>query len=229
MFTLCLLLMGCTQKDEAVKGAYNLKGIITKIDMEGNRILAEDNDKNLFWITLHEDETIKNFTVGQEIAVWVDGGIDTSSPAYIKAFHIEILGEKVTKTVEPSLPEFIFDKDEFPPAITAFVTFNETRYKMTQGNFKWEKGNKIIQTDASSPAQIAENFKAIIVEPNSTAIIEIEQKPHLNVYLWDSDKAKLAFQGSQISVPTIKGRYIYEVVAKWSNGEISYTFVVETK
>ena len=228
----CFTLAVCNQKEDTVKGEYDLKGIITEVDIEGNRILAEEVDKGLIWITLHQNGNIKNYNVGQEVAVWVDGGIDTSSPAYTKALNIETLSGEITKgneTVQPSLPEFIFEKDEFPPATTGFVKINETRYKMTKGNFKWEKGNETVQTDASSPSQIAENFKAIIAEPNSEAKIEIEQHPNLSVYLWDSKEVKLAFKGNQISVPTIKGRYIYEVVAEWSNGEASYTFVVEIK
>ena len=229
LLILCFTVVGCNQKEDTVKGEYDLKGIITEVDLEGNRILAEEIDKGLIWIALHENGNIKNYNVGQEVAVWVDGGIDTSSPASTKALNIETLDEEVTETVQSSLPKFIFEKDEFPPAIIGFVKINETRYKMTKGNFKWEKGNETVQTDAASPSQIAENFKPIIAEPNSKATIEIEQNPNLSIYLWDSEEVKLASKGNQFFVPSIKGQYIYEVVAKWSNGEVSYTFVVETK
>lgn len=31
---------------------------------------------------------------GQEVAVWVDGGVDTSSPASAKALNIEVINPK---------------------------------------------------------------------------------------------------------------------------------------
>lgn len=232
LLILCFTLVGCNQKENDVKGEYDLMGIITEVDIEGNRILAKEVDKEPIWIALQKNGNINNYNVGQEIVVWIDGGIDTSTPAYAKALNIEILGEGVTngnEAVQPSLPEFNFKQDEFPPAITGYVKINETRYKMTKGNFEWKKGNETVQTDALSPSQIAENFKPIIAEPNSKATIEIEQNANLSVYLWDSEEVKLAFKGNQISVPSIKGRYIYEVVAKWSNGETSFTFVVDIK
>lgn len=224
---LCTILLGCTQKDDVVKGEYNLNGEITKIDTEGNCILVEDLEKGLYWISLQENKKIKNFNTGQKVAVWVDGGILTSSPAYAKAVHIEILEEDETKKVQTSLPEFIYKQNEFPPAIPGFVTIDGKQYSMTKGSFKWEKGNETVQTDALSPTQIADNYKAIIVEPSSKAFIEIEQHPNLNVYLWESEERKLAFQGSEILLSTMKGRTIYEVVATWSNGEISFTFVID--
>lgn len=220
----CFILLGCTPKENDIKGEYDLKGNITKMDKEVNRILIEDLDKGLAWISLHENEKIENFNLGQKVAVWVDGGILTSSPAYAKALHIEIIEE--TKTVQTSIPEFIYEQNEFPPVITGIVTIDGTRYQMTKGHFKWEKGNKTVQTDALSPTQIAQNYKAITVEPSSKAFIEIEQNPHLVVYLWESEERKLVSQGSEILVPTKKGRSIYEVLASWSNGEVSYTFVV---
>ncbi|MFD2443042.1 hypothetical protein ACFSO7_03505 [Bacillus sp. CGMCC 1.16607] len=88
--------------------------------------------------------------------------------------------------------------------------------------------NSRVQTDAASPNQIAEHFKAIIVEPNRKVSIEIEQNPNLSVYFWNYE-GEVDLQDGQITVPASKGRYIYEVLAIWSNGQVSYTFVVEIK
>ncbi|MBE1556257.1 hypothetical protein [Sporosarcina limicola] len=132
-------------------------------------------------------------------------------------------------TGKPALHKFDFNNHGFPPYPPGFIKVDETRSKMEMGGFRWEKGNTTTLTDAASPQQIAENFKAIVLEPNSKVNIQIEQDPALSAYLWDSEREKVTIEGTQITIPTNKGRYIYEVVAKWSNGEVSYTIVVEVE
>ncbi|WP_057775727.1 DUF3221 domain-containing protein [Cytobacillus dafuensis] len=226
LILLCFTLVGCIQEEDTVKGEYDKKGIITQIDIEGSRILVDDAETGLIWVTLNDNEDINNYKKGQEVVIWIDGGIDESYPAQANALHIEH-SHSGNETVQHSLPKFNFKNEKFPPDLKGIVKINETRYEMTRGGFEWKKGNQTTQTDAASPTQIAENFKAIVVEPNSKATIEIEQNPNLSAYLWDSDRKKIALEGKQITFPANKGRYIYEVVAKWSNGEVSYTFVIE--
>ncbi|MBS4192515.1 DUF3221 domain-containing protein [Bacillus sp. FJAT-49705] len=228
LFIFCFTLVGCNQEGDTVKGEFDKKGIITQIDIEGSRILVDDAETGLIWITLNKNENINNYKEGQEVVIWIDGAIKESYPAQADALHIE-LSQSGNETVQPSLSKFIFKNDKFPPDLTGFVKINKTRYEMARGGFEWKKGNQTTQTDAASPTQIAENFKAIVVEPNSKATIEIEQNPNLSAYLWNSDRENIALEGKQITFPANKGRYIYEVVAKWSNGEVSFTFVVEVK
>jgi hypothetical protein len=139
---------------------------------------------------------------------------------------VEVTGKD--KLVKPSIPEFIFNNDEFPPTIPGYIKVGETQYEMAKGNYKWKNGNTHAQTDAASPTQIAKNFKPIILEPNTKVSIEIEQNPNLSAYFWNYE-GKVDLQDGQITVPASKGRYIYEVLAIWSNGDVSYTFVVEIK
>ncbi|WP_391205824.1 DUF3221 domain-containing protein [Psychrobacillus sp. L4] len=226
LLILCFTLVGCNQKEDAVKGGIDKKGIITKIDSKGNRILVDDVDTGLIWIAMPDNGEIKNYEEGQEVVIWIDGGIDESYPAKAKALNIEHSNGNQSQS---SLPKFIFKNEKFPPSINCFVKINDIRYEMTKGNSKWKNENESVQTDAASPTQIAESFKVIAVEPNNKITIEIEQNPNLSVYLWDSEEDEVTFEKKQITVPTNQGRYIYEVVAKWSNGEISYTFVVEVK
>lgn len=89
MLIVCILLMGCSGKEEAVKGEIDLKGLITEIDQAGNRILMEDKNKGLIWISLPESGNIDDYATGQEIVVWVDGEIKESWPAKAKALNIE--------------------------------------------------------------------------------------------------------------------------------------------
>lgn len=80
ILVICLFLSGCN----IVKNAEKVK-----IDESDNRILVEDENKGSTWVTLQANDKIKNYEDGQEVAFWLDGGIDTSLPAYTKALNIE--------------------------------------------------------------------------------------------------------------------------------------------
>lgn len=124
-------------------------------------------------------------------------------------------------------------KNDFPPSMTGLINVNGKEYEMKAGNYKWErkKGSEteVVQTDAASPSQIGENFNAIGLEPNTNINIEIEGNPKISIYHWNENgrDKEVVLKNNHLSVPSSKGRYIYEVFAKWSNGEVSYTFVVE--
>jgi hypothetical protein len=125
------------------------------------------------------------------------------------------------------------NKDDFPPSMTGLINVKGKEYAMKAGNYKWErkKGSEteVVQTDAASPSQIGENFNAIGLEPNTNINIEIEDNPKISVYQWNENgrDKEVILKNNHLSVPSSKGRYIYEVLAKWSNGEVSYTFVVK--
>lgn len=220
----CLTLVSCDAKDNAVKGQIDRKGFIIEVDVTGNRVLVDDPDKDLIWLTLPSFGDITKYEVDQEVVVWIDGGVNESYPAQATARNIEILGAE-----ELSSHEFDFSNHEFPPNLAGFVDINGTSYGMAKGGFRWTKGNQTAATDAAGPTQIADKFEAIVVAANSKAKIVIEQNPSLSVYTWNAEQEAIAVEEGQISLPATSGRYIYEVVAKWTNGEVSFTFVVEVK
>ncbi|WP_342511585.1 hypothetical protein MKY34_13975 [Sporosarcina sp. FSL K6-1522] len=141
-----------------------------------------------------------------------------------KALHIEIL-----EAEEPPLHAFKFSNHAFPPSLAGFVEIDGTRYEMAKGGFRWTKGSKTATTDTAGSTQIAEDFEAIVIEADSKAKIVIDQSPNLSVYTWNGEQEGVAEDEAQISLPATSGRTIYEVVAKWTNGEASYTFVVDVK
>lgn len=142
----------------------------------------------------------------------------------------EVHQDKVNKTAS-DLPEFIFENGVFPPSPKGIVKVNGNEYDMMAGGFEWSKGNEHIQTDAMSPPQIAETMDAIELESGSEVRIEIEQNPKLHLFLWEDEENPKSVQlnENQLTFPESEGRYIYEVRAKWENGEVSYTFVVDVK
>lgn len=132
-------------------------------------------------------------------------------------------------TTEQSLPKFVLKNNEFPPTVNRFVTINDTRYDMASGGYQWNIGNQSVTTDHAGPTQMAEYFTAIQAKPNSVVTIQIPQNPDLSVYLWNPDDTRVLLEENQFTIPEAPGIYIYEVRAEWSNGNMSFTFVVEVE
>ncbi|WNS75800.1 DUF3221 domain-containing protein [Bacillus sp. DTU_2020_1000418_1_SI_GHA_SEK_038] len=113
LFTWLLLfsfiLVGCNQKND-VKGESDIKGVILEVNKEVGRILVEDVEKGLVWITLKATEDINKFQPYQEVAVWVEGAIAESYPSQAKALHVEIIPPKeaVTTSAEAAEGDFIY-------------------------------------------------------------------------------------------------------------------------
>jgi len=127
------------------------------------------------------------------------------------------------------------EDDAFPPSMTAVVHVNGEDYPIEEGNYEWsrKKGfeTEVIQTDHASPGQMAENLKPITTKPGQKIEIKIEDHPDISVYLWNAQEREKSIETekSQFIIPSVQGKYIYEVLAKWKNGTVSYTFVVEVQ
>ncbi|MGN7175088.1 hypothetical protein BK139_08835 [Paenibacillus sp. FSL R5-0490] len=127
------------------------------------------------------------------------------------------------------------DQAEFPPEKTAFAAVNGSEYPMEKGNFRWTRKKGIetesVTTDHASPNQMAEYLKPIPVKPDQRVKVKIEDNPVMKVYLWNETgkEREIKMEDNQITVPSEKGKYIYEVLAQWKNGEISFTFVAEVQ
>lgn len=59
----------------------------------------------------------------------------------------------------------------------------------------------------------------------------IKENPSVAVFEWNEDEEakEVALKDNKINVPEEGGIYIYEVKAKWENGEASFIFDVEVK
>ncbi|MGE7763439.1 hypothetical protein [Peribacillus sp. NPDC097895] len=125
-------------------------------------------------------------------------------------------------------------KEEPPEAI---VKINDENIETARGTYQWEKksllSNTTVIVDAAAPFQIAEDMKAKIVEQSSVANVEFNDgsQPPLQAYLWEEEKRgeELPLNQHHITLPSEKGKYVIEINAKWSNGDSSYTFVVEVQ
>ncbi|MGE7842562.1 hypothetical protein ACQKNX_17345 [Lysinibacillus sp. NPDC093712] len=125
------------------------------------------------------------------------------------------------------------NKENFPPSMAGWIHVNGQKYEMDEGGYQWERKKGLttetIQTDHLSPNQVAEKLHPIQLAPNTNIRFEVEENPEIVVYLWNENgrDKEIMTKNNEMTVPQNKGRYIYEVLARWSNGEVSYTFVVE--
>ncbi len=94
LFLSCFLLAACTVKSEEATGEIDIKGNVVEVDGAQNSILIEDKQKGLIWVKLHENGDIKDYEVGQEVAVWVGSEVDDSSSASEKTLNIEIINSR---------------------------------------------------------------------------------------------------------------------------------------
>ncbi|MGG0485249.1 hypothetical protein ABEY65_17780 [Priestia aryabhattai] len=119
-----------------------------------------------------------------------------------------------------------------PPQLIA--TVNKERIEATRGTYQWETKNFLSNTttvaDAASPFQIAQNIKPQTVKVNSTVNVEFndQSQPKVHAYLWDKEERtkELSLDQNQVILPSKRGKYVIEISSKWTNGDASYTLVV---
>lgn len=124
-------------------------------------------------------------------------------------------------------------QSEFPPSMEGMVRIDGSLHDLKEGNSRWERksgtGTEVAMTDAASPPQLAEEVVAIQASQNAIIGFKIEGEPKISVYQWNGNKREeqIELTDHQFSVPVSGGRYIYEALATWEEGEVSYTFVIE--
>lgn len=119
----------------------------------------------------------------------------------------------------------------------AIVKIKDKNLEVSKGTYQWEtKGffsTQAVIADAAAPFQIAAGMKPEPVKPGEVAKIEFsdKSKPNVQIFLWESEMRgkELPLNKNQLTLPTEKGIYTFEVSASWTNGDCSYTFVVEIK
>lgn len=102
-----------------------------------------------------------------------------------------------------------------------------------KGGFEWTTkdglfNEKSIKVDSASPEQIAANMEGNTVIPESELKLEFSEKPkEVTVIDWSESKNNAyIFKDNTISVPKESGTYIYEIIGKWAEGQVSYTIKI---
>ncbi len=112
------------------------------------------------------------------------------------------------------------------------IVVGKTEYEMMPGKYTYRgETMKISTLEDKSVYEIAEGFDTLNVEKNESIEIILEDNPSLTVNEWNDvgEVKEITIKDNKITVQSEAGIYIYEVVAKWPNGEASFIFEVETK
>ncbi|WP_342601038.1 hypothetical protein MHB48_08520 [Psychrobacillus sp. FSL H8-0483] len=101
-------------------------------------------------------------------------------------------------------------------------------YSMMIDEFVWkEKDFETRKLNDSNIYDLADEFNTLEVEKDDKLKIEVEQNPSsIIVNQWNEDGTSqtVELNENEITLPSKEGNYIYEVMAEWSEGKISYVF-----
>jgi hypothetical protein len=121
-----------------------------------------------------------------------------------------------------------------PPELT--VSYNSKSIRAIQGTCSWyvENGDGTLsgfEADSVSPPELVNSQTDFLNVPSKASIIlEFKNEPKAyEVYIWEGNDqtTKLKLQKNEvIVVPKKKGLVVYEVYAKWKEGNAHYAFSV---
>ena len=112
------------------------------------------------------------------------------------------------------------------------INVQQNEYEMITGKYASDGDKVTIRSlDNHSVIELAKNFETLTLEKNTDIEIVIEDNPSLTVFEWNENEVanKITIRDNKITLPSMAGVYVYEVKAKWPNGEASYIFDVEVK
>lgn len=113
------------------------------------------------------------------------------------------------------------------------VIVGNQEYSMMIGEFEWkEKDFEARKISDSNLYDLAEDFHTLEAEKDDKLNIEIEQNPSsIIVNQWNEDGTSetVELKDNEITLPSEEGYYIYEVMASWNQGEITYIFDINIK
>ena len=106
-------------------------------------------------------------------------------------------------------------------------------YSMMIDEFVWkEKDFETRKLNDSNIYDLADEFNTLEVEKDDKLKIEVEQNPSsIIVNQWNEDGTSqtVELKENEITLPSKEGNYIYEVMAEWNEGKISYVFDINIK
>ncbi len=117
----------------------------------------------------------------------------------------------------------------------AIIKINNQTIQISSSTYQWEIQDLpykwCVNADGLGPFDIAKKKEAITVSKASKAIINFSDnsKPEIHVFLWEEKEREreLLLNNNQLILPTGTGRYVIEIIAKWSNGTAFYTLLIE--
>lgn len=120
-----------------------------------------------------------------------------------------------------------------PP--TPKVQADRQTIKVTRGTYCWEGRLKTTCEDTALPPDIvkSQQMQPKRVAPNADIGIKFSRKPNadtLGVNIWSGEQAEnVPLTNNHFRAPRRPGVYVYNIFARWDEGDASYTFTIEVK
>ncbi|MFC4321236.1 hypothetical protein [Litchfieldia salsa] len=117
-----------------------------------------------------------------------------------------------------------------------YIIIDHHKAKLQTGGFHLERKvgleTEVVTTDSASPNQIAETLEPIKVAPNSTLAFKTDIKEsNITAIQWNDKEPEkeVKLEDNEFIAPVEQGEYIYEIISRWNNNEVSYTIVVKVE
>lgn len=110
------------------------------------------------------------------------------------------------------------------------VFLEDNEYRMVLSEYEWNEGKvEAKKIDIVPVEEMAEKFDNLDVMKDSTVKISVGGNPStISVNQTNVDKSveNVEITNSEITLPSTAGYYIYEIIAEWDNGRMTYVFDV---
>lgn len=121
-----------------------------------------------------------------------------------------------------------------PP--TPIITVEGQKVEWVQGSYCWEELFKGVCADMISPPELIkfQELEPVVVSPQSQLKIEFKKEPKENTlrvdkWLTNGEIENVPVSDNVIQLPKERGIYVYDVSARWDNGDSSYAFAIEVR
>lgn len=121
-----------------------------------------------------------------------------------------------------------------PPSPT--ITVGKQKVEVVQGSYCWGGLFRTVCADTSAPPDLIKHqgLKPIAVSPESSLKIAFKNEPTKNTleanrWLNNGETEAVTINKNVLTAPKEKGVYVYEIFARWKNGDSSYAFVIEVR
>ena len=113
------------------------------------------------------------------------------------------------------------------------IIIDDQEYIMESYQYKWKEENfELKHIRANTIEELAEELQNISVAKNSKLKLSFEKKP-LSILVYQHDQEKklttVDIKENELTLPADEGYYMYEVMAEWQQGVITFIFDVEVK
>lgn len=130
-------------------------------------------------------------------------------------------------------PDIVDKTTELLSTPTLEILYKVKHIDAERGAYSWTIHNAngtqaTINVDSSGPTELVKNSTPLSVSPGSTLALSFSDNPAniiINI-LKDSKSISQTITNNIVVTPESKGLVVYEVIATWNQGTVTYAFLV---